>query len=144
MQLFLSFFNICFCLALPFRCHHYHHCLPFSLFITSTPLPSPVLLPVHNTPQVSSRYIPNKANEAKNCYGTTSIEHPAVSMITTGTYVRTDIALILMNISLSVPIVVGILVSILSIPSVLETHRPCTLQFIIKTHKYPFIESFSV
>lgn len=34
--------------------------------------------------QVSSRYVPNKALEAKKCYGTTSIEHPAVSMITTG------------------------------------------------------------
>lgn len=32
---------------------------------------------------VSSRYVPNKALEAKKCYGTTSIEHPAVSMITT-------------------------------------------------------------
>ena len=34
--------------------------------------------------QVSSRYTPNKALEAKKCYGTSSIEHPAVSMITTG------------------------------------------------------------
>ena len=32
---------------------------------------------------VSSKYLPNKALEAKKCYGTTSIEHPAVSMITT-------------------------------------------------------------
>jgi sulfate adenylyltransferase len=28
-------------------------------------------------------YIPNKPVEAKACYGTTSIEHPAVLMITT-------------------------------------------------------------
>lgn len=33
--------------------------------------------------EVSSRYIPNKALEAKQCYGTTTIEHPAVMMITT-------------------------------------------------------------
>ena len=32
---------------------------------------------------VSSKYIPNKALEAKKCYGTSSIEHPAVMMITT-------------------------------------------------------------
>ena len=32
---------------------------------------------------VTSKYLPNKALEAKKCYGTTSIEHPAVSMITT-------------------------------------------------------------
>ena len=32
---------------------------------------------------VSDRYIPNKPLEAKSCYGTTSIEHPAVLMITT-------------------------------------------------------------
>lgn len=32
---------------------------------------------------VTSRYIPNKAAEAKKCYGTSSIEHPAVMMITT-------------------------------------------------------------
>lgn len=32
---------------------------------------------------VTSKYTPNKALEAKKCYGTTSIEHPAVSMITT-------------------------------------------------------------
>lgn len=31
---------------------------------------------------VSSRYLPNKVVEAKQCYGTTSIEHPAVLMIT--------------------------------------------------------------
>ena len=31
---------------------------------------------------VTSKYIPNKVVEAKNCYGSTSIEHPAVSMIT--------------------------------------------------------------
>ena len=38
---------------------------------------------------VTSKYLPNKALEAKKCYGTTSIEHPAVSMITTerGMYV---------------------------------------------------------
>mmetsp|Transcript_19342 Transcript_19342/g.43699 ORF Transcript_19342/g.43699 Transcript_19342/m.43699 type:complete len:431 (+) Transcript_19342:87-1379(+) len=34
------------------------------------------------TLDVTSRYTPNKPLEAKNCYGTTSIEHPAVSMIT--------------------------------------------------------------
>lgn len=28
------------------------------------------------------KYVPNKITEAQNCYGTTSIEHPAVSMIT--------------------------------------------------------------
>ncbi len=32
---------------------------------------------------VESRWTPNKPLEAKHCYGTTSIEHPAVSMITT-------------------------------------------------------------
>lgn len=32
---------------------------------------------------VTSKYVPNKALEAKKCYGTSSIEHPAVSMITT-------------------------------------------------------------
>jgi len=32
---------------------------------------------------VTSRYVPNKAIEAKKCYGTSSIEHPAVMMITT-------------------------------------------------------------
>ena len=32
---------------------------------------------------VSSKYLPNKALEAKKCYGTSSIEHPAVHMITT-------------------------------------------------------------
>lgn len=32
---------------------------------------------------VSSKYTPNKVIEAKKCYGTTSIEHPAVNMITT-------------------------------------------------------------
>lgn len=31
---------------------------------------------------VSSRWTPNKPKEAKHCYGTTSIEHPAVQMIT--------------------------------------------------------------
>lgn len=30
---------------------------------------------------VSSRWVPNKPKEAKHCYGTTSIEHPAVQMI---------------------------------------------------------------
>jgi sulfate adenylyltransferase len=33
---------------------------------------------------VSSKYTPNKPLEAKKCYGTSSIEHPAVLMITTG------------------------------------------------------------
>lgn len=32
---------------------------------------------------VTSRYVPNKPVEAKKCYGTSSIEHPAVNMITT-------------------------------------------------------------
>ena len=32
---------------------------------------------------VDSKWRPNRPLEAKNCYGTTSIEHPAVSMITT-------------------------------------------------------------
>ena len=32
---------------------------------------------------VESKYLPNKVLEAKKCYGTTSIEHPAVHMITT-------------------------------------------------------------
>ena len=31
---------------------------------------------------VTSKYLPNKPLEAKKCYGTTSIEHPAVLMIT--------------------------------------------------------------
>jgi len=35
------------------------------------------------TLDITSKFIPNKALEAKKCYGTTSIEHPAVSMITT-------------------------------------------------------------
>jgi ATP sulfurylase len=30
---------------------------------------------------VSSKWAPNKPKEAKHCYGTTSIEHPGVSMI---------------------------------------------------------------
>jgi ATP sulfurylase len=68
---------LCFHSTLVFLQHPYLH-------------PSPL-------PQVSSRYIPNKANEAKNCYGTTSIEHPAVSMITTGTYVRTNISMTTVN-----------------------------------------------
>ena len=46
-----------------------------------------LLLKHNNVPiatlDITSRYIPNKALEAKKCYGTTSIEHPAVSMITT-------------------------------------------------------------
>eukprot|EP01038_Epipyxis_sp_PR26KG_P015358 gene15358-20698_t len=33
--------------------------------------------------EITSKYIPNKALESKKCYGTTSIEHPAVAMITT-------------------------------------------------------------
>ncbi len=32
---------------------------------------------------VDSKWIPNKVLEAQKCYGTTSIEHPAVHMITT-------------------------------------------------------------
>ena len=32
---------------------------------------------------LESKWTPNKPLEAKHCYGTTSIEHPAVSMITT-------------------------------------------------------------
>jgi sulfate adenylyltransferase len=35
------------------------------------------------TLDVTSRYVPNKPVEAKKCYGTSSIEHPAVLMITT-------------------------------------------------------------
>jgi sulfate adenylyltransferase len=35
------------------------------------------------TVTVDSKWAPNKALEALKCYGTTSIEHPAVSMITT-------------------------------------------------------------
>lgn len=46
-----------------------------------------VLLKYNKVPiavfDVTSKYIPNKPLEAKKCYGTTSIEHPAVSMITT-------------------------------------------------------------
>eukprot|EP01036_Dinobryon_divergens_P029684 gene29684-38813_t len=46
-----------------------------------------VLLKYNKVPiavmDVTSKYLPNKALEAKKCYGTTSIEHPAVSMITT-------------------------------------------------------------
>jgi sulfate adenylyltransferase len=30
---------------------------------------------------VDSKWAPNKPKEAKHCYGTTSIEHPGVSMI---------------------------------------------------------------
>jgi len=45
-----------------------------------------VLLKYKGTPiatfDVTSKYLPNKVTEAKNCYGTTTIEHPAVSMIT--------------------------------------------------------------
>ena len=44
-----------------------------------------VLLKYKGTPiaimDVDSKYVPNKANEAKKCYGSTSIEHPAVMMI---------------------------------------------------------------
>lgn len=32
---------------------------------------------------VTSKYLPNKVLESKKCYGTTSLEHPAVHMITT-------------------------------------------------------------
>ena len=35
------------------------------------------------TVEISSKWMPNKPVEAKHCYGTTSIEHPAVHMITT-------------------------------------------------------------
>jgi len=46
-----------------------------------------VLLKYNRVPiaimDVTSKYIPNKVLEAKKCYGTTTIEHPAVSMITT-------------------------------------------------------------
>jgi len=46
-----------------------------------------VLLKYQHVPiaimDVTSRYIPNKVLESKKCYGTTSIEHPAVAMITT-------------------------------------------------------------
>lgn len=46
-----------------------------------------ILLKYNHVPiatfEVTSKYIPNKALEAKQCYGTTSIEHPAVNMITT-------------------------------------------------------------
>ena len=46
-----------------------------------------LLLKYNNVPiatlDITPKYTPNKAFEAKKCYGTTSIEHPAVSMITT-------------------------------------------------------------
>lgn len=46
-----------------------------------------ILLKYNHVPiailDVTSRYTPNKPLEAKKCYGTSSIEHPAVSMITT-------------------------------------------------------------
>lgn len=46
-----------------------------------------VLLKYNHVPiavfDVSARYTPNKPVEAKKCYGTSSIEHPAVLMITT-------------------------------------------------------------
>jgi len=46
-----------------------------------------VLLKYKNVPiallEVSSKYLPNKALEAKQCYGTSTIEHPGVMMITT-------------------------------------------------------------
>lgn len=35
------------------------------------------------TCDIDSKWMPNKVLEAKKCYGTTSIEHPAVHMITT-------------------------------------------------------------
>jgi len=45
-----------------------------------------ILLKYNHVPiaifDVDSRWTPNKALEAKKCYGTTSIEHPAVMMIT--------------------------------------------------------------
>jgi sulfate adenylyltransferase len=31
---------------------------------------------------IESKWVPNKPLEAKHCYGTTSVEHPAVQMIT--------------------------------------------------------------
>ena len=34
------------------------------------------------TVEISSKWEPNKPLEAQQCYGTTSIEHPAVAMIT--------------------------------------------------------------
>ena len=34
------------------------------------------------TLDISAKWTPNKPVEAKHCYGTTSIEHPAVQMIT--------------------------------------------------------------
>lgn len=44
-----------------------------------------ILLKYNHVPiaiyDVDSKWIPNKALEAKKCYGTTSIEHPAVLMI---------------------------------------------------------------
>lgn len=47
---------------------------------------SRILLKYQHVPiavfDVSSKYIPKKTIEAKKCYGTTSIEHPAVYMIT--------------------------------------------------------------
>lgn len=33
--------------------------------------------------EIESKWVPNKVVEALKCYGTTSIEHPAVHMITT-------------------------------------------------------------
>jgi len=46
-----------------------------------------ILLKYQNVPiatyEVESRYKPNKAVEAQKCYGTTTVEHPAVSMIHT-------------------------------------------------------------
>lgn len=44
---------------------------------------------------IDSKWLPNKVTEAKNCYGTTSIEHPAVHMITTerGKYYMGEIRL---------------------------------------------------
>lgn len=45
-----------------------------------------VLLKYNHLPiaifNISSQYVPNKVMEAQKCYGTTSIEHPAVYMIT--------------------------------------------------------------
>lgn len=60
------------------------------VFDTSDPRVQPgkkVLLKYDGVPiatfDVESRYTPDKANEAKKCYGVTTIEHPAVMMITT-------------------------------------------------------------
>ena len=62
------------------------HLLSFTVLLTpptpaptSTPKPPPQDLAVFT---VGSKWAPNKPLEAQKCYGTTSIEHPAVQMIT--------------------------------------------------------------